>query len=160
MPLPRVAPATLLLLVLACSPGGNPTPAPQQPPDPGGTAAAGTAAPDDAVVAQPAAQVDVDCSPQPRQGEDGPELVAHAEVVNTGDLGVKVRLVARWPQPQGKGLIRTRRVNVAEGERRQVTLRIAVGEPEAEAVRERAKQGRTCSATHRVIGAFGAPGDG
>ena len=154
------APAVALLLVLACSPGGDnvPQPAPQ-----GGASSEQAGGPDDNaageddadVTLEADAQVDGTCRPRPRQGANGEELVANVEIANTGDLGVKVRIAARWPQPKGQGIIRWKRVNVEQGDTRSLTLRMAVGEAEAEAVRDAIKLDRTCSLTHRVIGAYG-----
>ena len=153
------APAAVLLLALACSSGGGavPEPAPQ-----GGDLSEqadgqeGSNGEGDASVTLAAdAEVNGTCRPQPRQGRDGAVLVADVEIANTGDLGVKVRIAARWPQPKGQGIIRWKRVNVEQGDTREMTLRLAVGDVEAEAVREAVKLDRTCSVTHRVIGAYG-----
>ena len=153
------APAVVLLLALACSPGGGtvPEPAPQggdpseqadgQEDSNGEDGAEATLAAD--------AEVNGTCRTQPRQGNDGAELVADVEVVNTGDLGVKVRIAARWPQPNGQGIIHWKRVNVEQGGTRELTLRLAVGDAEAEAVRDAVKLDRICSVKHRVIGAYG-----
>lgn len=155
-----LASATALLLALACSPGGGsvPEPAPQGG-DPAEQADGGdgdNAGGDDASVTLAAdAEVNGTCRPQPRQRGDTTELVANVEIANTGDLGVKVRIAARWPQPQGKGIIRWKRVNVEQGETRELTLRLGIGDAEAKAVRAAVELDRTCSLSHRVIGAYG-----
>ena len=152
----------MLLLALACSPGGDavPQPAPQggAPSQPAGDRSdpAGEDTDDADVTVAADAKVDGTCNPRPREGKDGEELTADIEIANTGDLGVKVRVAAKWPQPQGQGIIRWKRVNVEQGETRKLTLRLAVGAAEAEAVRTAADQGRTCGLTHRVIGAYGS----
>ena len=150
--------ATVLLLALACSPGaGGEQPAPQagdgEQTDASGDGSAGQDP--GSVTVKAGAEVEGTCRPKPREGDDGEELIADVEVANTGDLGVKVRVAAKWPQPQGQGVIRWKRINVEQGDTRNLTLRLAVGDAEAEAVRQAVAQGRTCAVSHRVIGAFG-----
>jgi hypothetical protein len=148
-----------LLLALACSPGDGsvPEPAPQgdAPSEQAGTSRSADAGDGASVTVQADAQVNGTCRPKPREGKRGQELVADVEVVNTGDLGVKVRIAAKWPQLKGQGVIRWKRVNVEQGDTRALTLRLAVAPAEADSVRQAADEGRMCALTHRVIGAYG-----
>ena len=141
-----------LALLLACSPGGD-TPEPSVDGGqnkPGGQGEAS----EDQSVARPAADVQGDCRPRPTA--DG-TLVARLDVVNTGDIGVDVRVFVRWPQVGGDAVTKSQRTKVELGETKPLTARLRMDPAEAEAVRKAVRRGRTCSVRHRVLGAFGAP---
>lgn len=154
---PRVLVVLPLVFALACS-GGGETPAPpgaeatSVQEQPGGPASEGVS------TARPAADIDGECEPTPQETEDGRyELGADITVVNTGNLGVKVRVAAAWPQPKGRGLTRYQRISLDEGESRELRLRLVVGGNEAGAINKAMGNGRQCRLSHRVVGAFGAP---
>ena len=142
-----------LALLLACSPGGD---SPQPSADGGQDQPGGqSGASEDPSVARPAAEVRGDCRPRPTG--DG-TLVAQLDVVNTGDIGVDVRVFVRWPQAGGDAVTKSQRTKVELGETKPLTARLRMDPDEAEAVRRAVKRGRTCHVRHRVLGAFGAPG--
>ena len=159
-----------LLLALACSPGPG-----QEPPAPGETRGAGNpggaaggegdepaasepddaaAASDDPNVAKPAAEIEGECRPRPNPQND---LVARLRVVNTGNIGVNVRVAAKWPQPNG-ALQTSQRARVEAGETLPLTLRIRTDRGQGKLVNRAVDDGRTCRVTKRVLGAFGLPG--
>lgn len=149
-----------LLLALACTPGpgeepsqpsaggaGAETAAAQQP-------AAGTAS-EDPNVAKPAAELEGECRPRPTAQGD---LVANLQVVNTGNIGVVVRVATKWPLAGGGGLNTWDRVRVEAGETLPVTLRLRLDRREAQRVATAVNRGRTCNSGRRILGAFGVPG--
>ena len=162
-----------LILALACSPGGDqvaPQPAPAGSGAPADGAAGGNggasegdqptgdATEDDGTVtAQPSAELSGTCTPNPRTTDGVNELVADLQVVNTGNLGVKVYVLSRWPMGRTGGVARSRRVNVPQGETVSATLRLVVDDATARAVRRGIARGRKCSARSRVVGAYGVP---
>ena len=176
MPLRAIA-ALLLVLAVGCAVGGDGVPAPPPqaaaPSEDGGAGQPDGAASDEAedngegdsgtVTASPEAEVTATCKAEPQDDPDEKSLqrlVADLEVKNTGNIGVKLRLAAKWPQPEGRGILRWKRVNVRAGETRELTLRIVVGAVEADAIRKAVEDGRECAVSHRVIGAYGAPSEG
>lgn len=158
-----------LLLALACSPGDTDQAAPQPAPaaegrDGGGqdgestaSESADVAGDEGTVTAQPAAELRGECTPKPRT-EDGVEhLVAELEVVNTGNLGVKVQVTSRWPINRANGVSRWRRLRIDEGESVPVDIRLAIDETTANGVRRGIEHGRKCTIRSRVLGAYGVP---
>lgn len=169
MRLTRALVALLLLLALACTPeAGEPSPQPQAGGGDAGAATddegqtAGEQTPSgegNVVTAKPKAKVTGSCSEEPETEDGEPVLAADLEVRNTGNLGVRVRVAARWPLPQRSGVSLWHRVHLEPGDSTEVSLRLPVTEETAGGVRRMAAQDRTCSTFHRVIGAFGAPVD-
>lgn len=167
-----------LLLALACSSGGENGAAPQPAPgadgnqstqDGGGNGGDGGAAasetPDEAgnedtVTAEPAAELKGSCTPKPKTVDGVQQLVAELELVNTGNLGVKVRVASRWPINRANGVTRWRRMRVDQGETVPVTIRLVVDETTAKGVRRGISRGRKCTVRSRVLGAYGVPEEG
>lgn len=164
-----------LIFALACSPGGGtdraaPQPAPgadrgaddNAQTDGGDGSASDTpaeAGDENTVTAEPAAQVKGTCTPKPITEDGVDQLVAKLQVVNTGNIGVKVRVVSRWPISRTGGISRWQRLRVDQGETRPVTIRMTVDESTAEEVREGIKRGRRCTIGRRVVGAYGVPAE-
>lgn len=155
-----------LLVALACTPGGN-TAEPLQPApgeqgqasgeQGGGASEAPAGDAGDATVAKPDAEVQGSCRKRPRADNT---LVAKLDVVNTGNVGVIVRVVAAWPQVRGGGpggITRWKRVRVDQGDTVPVVLRLSVPAKDATAVREAVRRDRTCRTWRRVVGAYGTP---
>ena len=150
-----------LLLALACTPG--PGEEPTQPS--AGGAAGGETAPaepegagtatEDPTVARPAAELQGECRAKPTAQDD---LVAKLRVVNTGNIGVVVRVATKWPLAGGGGLNTWERVRVEAGETLPVTLRLRLDPEEAQQFRTAVNRDRTCHTGRRVVGAFGEQG--
>lgn len=166
--------ALLLVLAMGCVNGGDnpaaPEPAPLQADEAtGATGATGAAeatqsAPpagdDTTTTARPSAELEGSCRRRPQDGEQGPELIARLRVVNTGNLGVVVRVSSHWPLGADSGASRWTRVRVEQEQTERVTLRLPVSEFLAAQSRAAAAEGRRCFARSRVTGAFGLPSDG
>lgn len=139
------------VLAAACSSGGG---APGQPADP-------TAGPDGdngaAVTVAPQAELEGTCEPLPQEDDGGQFLSADLVVRNTGNTGVVVRVIARWPQPGGHQLSTARRLRLEVDESAPVRLRIDIGAREARAVKRMVDRGRPCATRVHVAAAFGAP---
>ena len=111
------------------------------------------------ITANPAAELEGSCKQRPREGDDGQELVARLRVVNTGNLGVVVRVSSQWRLGNEDGISRWTRVRVEQGETLPVNLRLPVSESVAQDALDAADNGRRCSTRSRVTGAFGMPTD-
>ena len=164
MPVLRALLLLPLVLALACSGGGEETPAPNagqaQPSDNASQSAPEPTEDPNTVEANPTAELEGGCETKPRIAEDGhPVLWANVRAVNTGNLGVRVRVAAFWPQPGGLGLSRFQHLSLEEGQSEDLRLRLVIGEEEAEAIEKVMSKGRECRANLRVTGAFGAPSD-
>ncbi len=174
MHLRRALAALLLLLAAACTGDGDGRAA--QPPapdstdtravdttasDPADTTAAPPASEDETTTtAKPDAEVKGRCKRQPQLGDEGEELVANLKVVNTGNLGVFVRVASRWPIDKNEGVARWNRVKIEQGETLPLNVRMPVFPTVADGVRDALERGRPCRVRHRVTGAFGIPGEG
>jgi hypothetical protein len=155
----RLAAAVVLTFAIACSPGGTSS---DPGADPGTAVAPDGAASEpalDSAVATPEVTIEGQCEPLPLSDESGQYLIAQLEAVNTGNVGVTARVVATWREPRGRSVAKTQRVRLDIDERRPVTLRLDISEPEARAVRRAVADDRVCSHRVRVTGAFGAPRD-
>ena len=164
MPVLRALLLLPLVLVLACSGGGEETPAPnpgqEQPSEVASQSAPEPSEDPNTVEARPAAELKGDCETKPHVTDDGRIVLrANVRAVNTGNLGVRVRVAAFWPQPDGVGVSRFQRLSLEEGQSEDLRLRLVVGEEEAEAIEKATAKGRKCRASLRVTGAFGAPSE-
>lgn len=112
------------------------------------------------IEAEPAAELEGGCQTKPHVTGDG-RVVLRADVraVNTGNLGVRVRVAAFWPQPEGRGISQFQRLSLEQGESRDLRLGLVIGEEEAKAIERATSRGRKCRATLRVTGAYGVPAD-
>lgn len=153
-----------LVLALACSGGGEETPVPNagqaQPTDAAGQSATEPSEDPNTVEASPAAELEGRCETNPHTTDDGRFVLrANLRAVNTGNLGVRMRVSVFWPQPDGFGVSRSQRLNLEEGQSRDLRLRLVIGENEAEAVEQATSRGRKCRIYKRIFGAFGVPED-
>jgi hypothetical protein len=146
----------LLLAAMACTTDGGPQP----PPDPGpGPAQSNEPAPElsGTVEADPGVKVEGKCVRTPAEHGDQDVLEADVQVQNTGNIGVKVRVIAVWPR---QGHARTAVFDVAqvkEGETAPLHLRLDVSGSEAQSITHAVDQGRKCHLRRHIIGAFGLP---
>jgi hypothetical protein len=163
-----------LILALACFPGGGGDNAQPQPAAGGSDGAAagdddqgdddqgddGAGEDSDTVTAEPSVEIEGDCEEQP-QGKAGKQtLNAQLDVVNTGNVGVIVRVGTRWPLKGRAAVVSWHRLQVEQGETKPLTVRTAVPDELADSVRAAVDNGRTCKFRSRVKGAFGMPEDG
>lgn len=164
-----------LLLGVGCVGGGS-SPGSSQPEPPaqvdesdaitapdegGGTADTQPSESDDSgtVTARPEAEIEGRCERQPRATDTGEELVADLRVVNTGNLGIVVRVSSRWPLDADGGVLRWSRVRVPEGKSKPLTIALPVDTTVADSVRAAVEAGRKCRVRSSVTGAFGVPGE-
>ena len=159
-----------LLFAVACVGGGTggsagpepiPGPGDSEVADAGGSDEEQSSAPADGdgttTTAKPSAEVEGSCTKDPQPGEEGEELVSELRVVNTGNLGVVVRVSTRWPIGKEEGVGRWSRVRVQQGETVPLTVRMPVYPSVADGVRAALKDGRRCRVRSSVTGAFGIP---
>lgn len=177
----RLASALLVLLLAGACVGGGTNPGEPQPApvqndagksetDPAGgdgnngdgedTASPAESDDPGTVTANPEAQIEGKCTREPQEGAEGEELVSELRVVNTGNLGVAVRISTQWPVGKTEGLTRWTRVRLDEGASEPVRLTLPIDADTAAAVRDAIEQGRRCRVRQRITGAFGMPGEG
>ena len=153
----RLSTVGLLVLALACSPESTKEPTPNPVPDaatgvtPSESEPAVTQATEGPLEAEPSVELKGRCVRRPTEGD---ELLANLQVVNTGNIGVKVRVIAVWPR---EGRARTSvydAVEVDSGETAPLRLRLDIGPEEAASILAR---GGRCQVRRRVFGAFGLP---
>lgn len=164
MPVLRALLLLPLVLALGCSGGGQETPVPDPgqagPSDDAAQSAAQPSEDPNTVEASPAAELEGRCETKPHTTDDGRFVLrANLRAVNTGNLGVRVRVSAFWPQPNGRGISRYQRLSLEEGQSEDLPFRLVVGEEEANAIEKATARGRECRASLRVTGAYGAPGE-
>ena len=153
----RLSTVALLVLALACSPDAPDEPTPDLGP---GSATTGSEPQPEltgTLKADPGVKVEGNCVRKPAEHADQDVLEADVQVVNTGNIGVKVRVIAVWPR---QGRARTAvfdAVEVKTGETVPLHLRLDVSGEEAASIRHAVDQGRRCHLRRYIIGAFGLP---
>lgn len=109
------------------------------------------------VTANPAATLEGKCTREPQAGPDGEELVAELDLVNTGNIGVAVRVSCQWPTGKRDGITRWIRVRVEPGETLPVTVRLPIATETADEIRKALEKGQRPRKRQRITGAFGVP---
>lgn len=162
--------ALALCLLLACSSGGT-TPQPQPGVEdsagpvvtegvPGAGDGGGTEDAPDAAVGRPEAELEGDCTKEPRDpdGDGVLSVESNLTVRNTGNIGAKVRVASTWRLSSGELLTKAKRVRLEVDQSRKVEFRIDLAATEAQLIQEAAAENRDCYSRVRVVGAFGIPG--
>ena len=153
----RLSTVALLVLALACSPDSPDEPTPDPPPGSSTTSSEPQPELTGTVEADPAVKVEGNCVRKPAERADQDVLQADVQVMNTGNIGVKVRVIAVWPRQGNARTAVFDAVQVKHGETVPLHLRLDVSGEEAASIRHAVDQGRKCHLRRHIIGAFGLP---
>lgn len=87
----------------------------------------------------------------------GYRFIAGADITNTGNVGIVVKVVAKWKQLGTDSVVESETVKVQYGKEKSVQITKPVGQNEIDLIQSAQGAGKICSVTAKIVDTFGEP---